>query len=401
MIHWFVLLALLSNFFFPGIQEMRHFSTEIVDVQAEYQFGSTLVIHALALNTGNIKQAELNIQTTQGLPTQIPLTISANGDLSAKINIPDLSLQPFSRVYYWFQISFSDGSSLTSASYWFDYVDNRFNWQSNQTKWFNIFWVSGDDKYGERLQEIALAGLKQATQILPVSPDLPITIYIYPDSQSIQEILSITDPDWVAGEALPKSNMILVSSTKDLSNFQDLERQIPHELSHLLQYKLTQQNYSSAPAWLLEGLATNSETYPNPDFSRELNKANTSHSLIALSGLCHTFSPDLQTANLAYAQSASFVKYLTNFYGTDKLLSILKNSGNGQDCSGLVFSVLGVNLDTLDRSWQKDTFSSLDEPNRIIAYWPVLLAAIVLLLGLLLWRRKSLIEREKGHGINK
>lgn len=399
--HWIIVLSILSNFLFPGFAETRQFSAELSGVQAQYQFGGLLSIQAQVPDNTDLKQAILEIQNNTSNPDQFPLDINPDGMLTAAINLNTLGLQPFTRVYYWFDLTFSDNTKFTSASYWFDYLDNRFSWQTSTTKWFSIFWVDGDQLFGEKLQDIALSGLKSATEILPVTPPLPITIYVYPDSQSVQAILSNTEPDWVAGEAFPLSNLIVVSTSADINGTQDLERQIPHELTHLLENQAAPQSYLNNPAWLLEGLASNAETYPNPDYTRALQKAISSHNLLPISQLCHAFSPQVNEATLAYAESASFTHYLTSEFGTDKMMELLQKSSTGLDCSQLVLTVLGTNLDSLDTAWQENTFSQSSDQALLMRYWPILIIAIVLIITAILLRRFFIKRKEYGNGINK
>ena len=399
--HWIIILSLLSTFLFHGSAETRQFSTELSGVQAHYQFGGILSIQAQVPVKTDLKQAVLEIQNNTSNPAQFPLDINPDGMLTAAINLNTLGLQPFTRVYYWFELTFSDNTKFTSASYWFDYLDNRFTWQTSTTKWFSIFWVDGDPLFGEKLQDIALSGLKSATEILPATPPMPISIYVYPDSKSVQAILSNTEPDWVAGEAFPLSNLIVVSTSADINGTQDLERQIPHELTHLLEYQIAQENYLNNPAWLLEGLASNAETYPNPDYTRALQKAISSHNLVPINQLCHAFSPEVNEATLAYAESASFTHYLTSEFGTDKIMQLLQSSSTGLDCSQLVLTVLGTNLDSLDSAWQENTFSESSDQALIMRYWPILIIAIAIIIAAILLRRYYIKRKENGNGTSK
>jgi hypothetical protein len=168
---------------------------------------------------------------------------------------------------------------------------------------------------------------------------------------------------------------------------------------HLLEYKFTQQNYVTVPAWLLEGLASNAEASPNPDFARALQSAASTRTLIPMSQLCHAFSPNSDDASLAYAQSASFVNYLTDTYGTAKVAQLLSNSGSGLDCSQLVNSAFGISLDNADSDWQKSTFSAKENKNGILEYWPFLVLIVLILAALILLRRQSLKKKEKENGL--
>ena len=386
---WTLIASLLIRLFFSANSPSPQQQITLTDVQIQYQFAETLSIQA-NFSSGEIPQhATLYLQSTGQSSHQFSLTINASGRTNIQIELNQVQLRPFARVYYWFETENSAGTKTTSPSYWFDYLDNRYTWQTNESKLFLIHWVSGNAAYGQKLQEIAISGLKNATQILPISPDLPIVIYVYPDIQSLQGVLSISDPTWIAGEAHPDLGIVFVSSSTDLNSTNELERQIPHELTHLLEYKLTGEHYAAAPAWLLEGLATNAETSPNADHARALLTAFQSQTLISISQLCTSFSPDSQQAVLAYAESASFVSYLTKRFSSEKITKLLENSNNGMDCSQLTTVTLGENLSSLDNSWQQATFKGTGSENSVLQYWPAFLIVLVILIPLLVIRQKS------------
>jgi hypothetical protein len=395
---WLVIFSFLSSLLFHNYSGNQQYSTELTNMQMQYQFGGSLSVSAQYSNPTDLKSVELAIQTLDGTAYIFPVSISDQGTLTSTAQFANIDISPFSKLYYWFEFTFSDGSSASSASYYFDYLDNRYTWQNNESKWFKIFWVNGDSSYGDQLQDIALSSLKSATQVLPVSPNIPITIYVYPDSQSAQLLTSNSEPDWTAGTAFPQMNLIVVSTSSDLSSTQDLERQIPHELTHLLEYQVTQENYSSAPAWLLEGLATTSETYPNPDYARVLKKASSTSSLIAMDQLCHSFSPTSADAALSYAQSASFVQYLIATYGNQEVKQLLQNSGKGLDCDQLVKSNFQTNLSVLDASWQEKTFGKTDKnENEFLEYWPYYVGTLALLIIFIFLRRYFQKRKEKQY----
>jgi hypothetical protein len=397
---WMVIFSLLSNLLFYNYAGNTTYSTELRNVQMQYQFGGSFSISAQYDKRADLQSVELTIQTITGTSKMYPVSISDLGLLTSNGSFTGVDATPFSKVYYWFQFTFLDGSTASSPSYWFDYLDNRYTWKSNESKWFKIFWVNGDTAYGNQLQSISLAGLKSATQVLPISPTIPISIYVYPDSQSAQMLLAHSEPDWIAGSAFLRADLLVVSASTDLSSTQDLERQIPHELAHLLEYQITLENYSSSPAWLLEGLAVTAETYPNPDYARVLQKADSDSSLIAMTQLCHAFSPTSEEATLSYAQSASFVQYLISTYGNHAVMQLLQNSGDGLDCDQLVKSNLQIDLSTLDASWQAKTFSKAEKnKGELLNYWPYFLFAVILLAVIiaLRWHFQKRKEKQDDH----
>ena len=75
---------------------------------------------------------------------------------------------------------------------------------------------------------------------------------------------------WVAGHANPDLGVVLVSIAPGENQSMEMERQIPHELAHVLLYRLTGPAYANLPNWLTEGIASQVEGYPNADYTQVL-----------------------------------------------------------------------------------------------------------------------------------
>jgi hypothetical protein len=305
------------------------------------------------------------------------------------LKLDNVPLPPFARIYYWFELFKKDGTSFKTPSYWFDYLDNRFTWQASDTDLFHISWVEGDAAFGQKLQEIARNGLKKATTLLPVTPALPIRIFVYPNVDAMQQDLTLTGQTWTAGHASPDIGVVLVSNDTPSTESIEMERQIPHELMHILEYQVTGTQYSSIPVWLSEGLATSVELYPNPDLQRALNDAQASGTLLPFESLCAGFSPDANTAQLDYAQSFSFVNYLNGRFGSDVFLKLLANASSGLTCENSVSTTLQVSLPQLQQDWTTATFNGGHSIQSLEVYLPyVILAVLLLVMAILFFVRK-------------
>lgn len=321
------------------------------DVAYEYEFGKTLIITATISRPYNIKNLTVSLEPENLQARQILAEIDNNTQIKATYDLQTNSIDPFSRVYFWFNAELQNGSIISSPSFWFDYIDNRLEWKSNTSKLFQIFWVNGDSKYGQNIQLVAKNGLEQATMILPLAPSIPIEIYIYPDIASLNSIFSTDSELWVNGRALLKANRIIVVDEPPLEDITDLERSIPHEIMHLLQFQVLGANYAYAPTWLMEGLASQAELYANSDRERVLAKAIETRSLTPLNALCLGISPDPEQANIDYAHSASLVHYIQNTYGNQVFLTLLEGASSGKDCNSLVNASLGISLQRLEDEW--------------------------------------------------
>jgi hypothetical protein len=392
------LILLLSFFFHLNSPINIPVTGEVnppTDVTLTYQFGDSIQVDATLQEIGSIDRAIIIFQTDSGAKMQVPVSITPDGKLSGRLDLSDNPFKVFDHIYYWFELTDKAGNVTKSPSYWFDYLDNRFAWHKSESKWFTIYKTEATTISDSDLQEIALAGLKRATDLIPVSPQLPMQIYIYPDVDSLSSALGITSQDWVAGETRPDLGVIMVSAASADTLRVDLERQIPHEIVHLLEYSLTKTDYTDAPKWLLEGLAVNGQDDYAATFDQELSSAYQKNTLIPFEQLCTSFPPESSQSTLAYAQSASFVSYLLATYGDNKLTEMLQSVGTGGSCDQLVSQTLGKDLATLQAEWINAAFPKnhvkKGNPND---YWLLLLILPVVFAGLWCIRRHGSAKKK-------
>ncbi len=370
----------------------------ITEVAASYQFGSELSINGRVDSGSQNNTIYLVLQPERQTSRQVAIDTRDDLTFAVSYNLKSDPLKPFSRIYYWFQSEGADGTVLTTPSYWFDYFDNRFDWNLLESRLFKVYWTGDDTTAGQIILDIAKDGLEKATKILPVAPQLPISIYAFPDQKSLQDSLSSSNQEWVSGHADPALGVVLVSRSADESSNFGLERQVPHELMHILQYQVTGESYGNAPAWLLEGLATYSETYPNPDLDRTLSQALQTKTIIDFDGLCETFPLQANEANIAYAQSRSFVQYLESTYGSNLFIDILSLSGTGLSCEQTMKQTTGIGLAKLTKNWlgfiSPTTAEQQIPTSKFVLYFSISLLVIAVIILLIREASKKTINYE-------
>jgi hypothetical protein len=180
----------------------------------------------------------------------------------------------------------------------------------------------------------------------------PISVYVYPSASDLQSALQLSGMPNVAGYAQPDLGVVMVSIPNGPEKTLELERQIPHELAHLLLYQVGDENYDRLPGWLVEGLASLAELFTNPDYARVLESAKANGALLPIASLCGTFPDNPEGNYLAYAEAASFTRYIHQRYGTTSLQALIQAYSNGLGCQEAVESVLGQSLDILETEWQ-------------------------------------------------
>lgn len=353
--------------------------------QVDYTFGKEITFRASVQSEIPVEQAMVFLQA--GDQQQIDIGNAVVSGENLLLLVYDLDQHPipaFSQVTYWFDLVLQDGTQYESHRFTFDYLDNRFNWQDQETGIFRVHWYEGDIGFVQDVINVAQAGLLRAQDFLPISPQNTVDIYIYNNDLRLQETLLLPDQEWVAGHAALDLGMILVSLTPGPDQHLEMERQIPHELMHVWLYQYLGRGYKNLPIWLVEGLASINELYPNPDYQILLNNAYEKGNLLKLDSLCEVFPREASGFLLGYAESASFTGYLYQEFGSGGLDSLVKEYTTGVNCERGIELALGEKLDKLERSWREDVFGENIYISAVKGFLPWIVILFVALVPLVL-----------------
>jgi len=351
-----IALFLLGPFINPGpAKPVSANPVKVLDAWVLYHFGQDITFQATIQSDVPIEKIFLSFQAEGEDIVLQPVNLDSDGNISFRYDIQERTIRPFSRVYYWFRFEFGDEEEYTSPSRWFDYEDNRFAWQTHENPGFSIHWYEGNNTFGQLVQNIAQDSLTSDQRLLPLPPPSPLKIYVYASPADLQSALLLGGQSWVAGYASPDLGVVVVSAPPGPEQKLELERQIPHELTHVLLYQATGENYSRLPAWLIEGLASISELYINSDYERAIQVAKEKDNLLPMSSLCGSFPQSASGNFLAYAQAASFTRFLHKHYGTSGLQSLVQGYTNGLGCDEGVQAIFGLPLNTLETRWRQES----------------------------------------------
>jgi hypothetical protein len=384
---WLTLLIFLTYTLHPLLQNQ----VEINNLGVDYQFGQTITFHAWITSQNPVKEVFIFINP-DGQETRVEKANLDNlGQADYSIDLSQKPLQPFTQVVYWFRANLPDGSQVESNKANFIYEDNRFIWQKLEEDGFQVNWVEGDLSFGQAALNTAKGAKASATKYLPETLPQPLKVYIYPHPIDLQKALQLGQFPWIAGHASTALGTILVSIPPGSDQQLEMERQIPHELMHILEYQASPEAYQRLPTWLTEGMASLAEVYPNPDYQRSLTKATENNALIQIKLLCTGFSREASSAFLSYAESNSFVGFLYQKYGSSGLQNLMKKYQDGLGCEEGVLSAFGVPLDQLEYRWKQEALGI----NVNLLAWknlsPYLFLSLLLLIPplALSFRRKS------------
>ncbi len=328
---------------------------QVTDVQVTYNFGVQITFQARLAAGLPITQASLSFRNVNEQNTRLEsLNLDPDGTARFTYDASQNVLPPFATIVFSYQATLANGQIVSSGPFDFIYEDNRFPWQTLGDAPVKVHWYNGDAAFGQAALDAARTGLQSLSQTLPVTSDAPVDVYIYATTDDLQSALSLGGRQWLAGHADPTLGVVMVSVSPGETQTIELQRQIPHELAHVMLYRSVGANFNRLPAWLNEGLASMAELYPNPDYARALQIASRNNSLMPMADLCTSFPPDSARAFLAYAESESFVRYLRATYGNTGLVALIQSYADGLDCDLGATRAVGMPLNQLDARWREN-----------------------------------------------
>jgi hypothetical protein len=155
--------------------------------------------------------------------------------------------------------------------------------------------------------------------------------------------------DWAAGVAFPRQSLILLRiDHKTRYNIHDIFR---HEVSHVLLARAVNQNH--LPIWFVEGVAVHQAGEQLLERWRRTAEASLGDSLLPLSQLENGFPGDGLSADLAYAQSTSFITWFLDTWGWRHLRAVIADVRKGTDFAVAMKRLTGRSMAQLEADWRE------------------------------------------------
>jgi hypothetical protein len=159
----------------------------------------------------------------------------------------------------------------------------------------------------------------------------------------------------VAAVAILERDLVLLDLPKMSRHAFVLETTMKHELCHLLLHHYIKE--SALPKWLDEGVCQwvsngMAEIIMDRKVSY-LNEAVLAGKVFSLRELSERFPGDDRSLILAYEQSQSIVTYISERYGTEKLLLLLTRLRDGKALQEAGKESLGIGMPELEANWRR------------------------------------------------
>ncbi len=227
---------------------------------------------------------------------------------------------------------------------------------------------------------------------LDAPPRAPIPVYLYRNQQDFSRATGRDKP----GEVLGRASTLGIIELDGSGAFKPTELVAGHEIVHVIIFRMLGPHFNKLPLWMHEGAAR----YLTDDWDiadrMMLADAAVNNTIIPLSELTRKFPTGVKSG-LAYAESASAVRYLTRNYRESALAKIIVETRRLKSFNKAMVKTIGITPDQFEENWQKS------ETSAFLPIWLTKTASIIgatafIIIGVAAYiavhRRKNRIIRE-------
>jgi hypothetical protein len=258
---------------------------------------------------------------------------------------------PGATIWWQWEVKDKSGSTLLTDKKEVIWLDNIHSWQELSQGMIRIHYYMGDAAFGNSLKDAAVTALDSLGKDIGITPDQPIDIYIYGDTQDMRDAV-LFEPGWTGGLAYPEYNIVIIGIAP--ADVEWGKRTEAHELTHVLVGDFTFSCLGSMPTWMVEGIAVYGEGGPEPSGVTYFEQNKKDNTLLSFKVLSGGFSEDPNQADLSYSQSYYMVNYLIEKYGQDKMIGFLKLLKTGGELNESLKSTYGFDLSGFENEWRSN-----------------------------------------------
>jgi len=176
------------------------------------------------------------------------------------------------------------------------------------------------------------------------------TVFLVQDKDYFQRL---TGNRLIVAFAAPAENLIVIDCSRLYIRPHRLDQILKHEMVHLILHHHIRSVHlprwldEGVAQWLSEGVAELLEA-PKRSFFEE---ALLSGKYIPLRDLKHNFPTDKKSLMLAYEESRSFVAFISDKYGDDRIFEILEHLQKGNEIHTAFYASLNASPEEIEDRW--------------------------------------------------
>lgn len=271
------------------------------------------------------------------------------GELEWTFHTSERYIPPGATVRFHFEVLDTDGGEHLSDEYEVVMHDARYEWEVEESGPLRIFYHGPVRSRAEQLSDAGVELLELMQPVTGGETDTPITVTLYNNNAemvgAVQRRSATTSRELVTqGQAFHRESVVLVlAGRRDIGT-------LTHELTHILVGRAAG-NTTLVPLWLNEGLAEYGNLDQGLSYQYYLEWAVDTDRLRPFSNL-NRFPGDPNMNLVAYGQSRSFIEYLIETYGGEKIAEVLAHIGEENTADTAFQTVFGKSILTLENEWR-------------------------------------------------
>ena len=267
-------------------------------------------------------------------------------------------IPPGSKIEYYFEIFFNDGSSFRTEKKNDVLLDSRFEWDLVQGDVVDVYFHGPVSRRAKNVLKASDKSVNDISELLGVDSNKRISLVMYNNYSEMFDVVvkkSQTQAGSLIteGQAFSTENIVLVDG-----GARSALGVATHEITHIIVSRATKDSYVGVPLWLNEGLAEFGNVEQDSGYDRYLEWAVDTNRLFPFSSL-NRFPGNPNLTLVAYGQSKSFIEFLVNKYPKENMKNLMIEISNRKSINESFISSYGKNLNDLEDEW-KSTLLSID-----------------------------------------
>ena len=265
---------------------------------------------------------------------------------------------PASKIEYYFEIFFKDGSTYRTEIKNDILLDSRFEWDLVQGDIMDVYFHGPVSRRAKNVLEACDKSVNDISNLLGVDTNKRISLVMYNNYSEMFDVVvkkSQTQAGSLIteGQAFSKENIVIVDG-----GARSALGVATHEITHIIVSRATKDSYVGVPLWLNEGLAEYGNIEQDSGYDRYLEWAIDTNRLFPFSSL-NRFPGNPNLTLVAYGQSKSFIEFLVKEYPKENMKNLMKEISGRKSIDDSFISSYGKNLNELESEW-KSTLLSID-----------------------------------------
>ena len=265
-------------------------------------------------------------------------------------------IPPASKIEYYFEIFFKDGSSFKTEKKNDVLLDSRFEWDLVQGDVVDVYFHGPVSRRAKNILEASDKSVNDMSDLLGVDSNKRISLVMYNNYSEMFDIVvkkSQTQAGSLIteGQAFSTENIVIVDG-----GARSALGVATHEITHIIVSRATKDSYVGVPLWLNEGLAEYGNIEQDSGYDRYLEWAVDTDRLFPFSSL-NRFPGNPNLTLVAYGQSKSFIEFLVTKYPKENMKNLMNEISNRKSINESFISSYGKNFNDLEDEWKSTLLS--------------------------------------------